>query len=539
MPDEDVSPEEVQESNVLISRVFEDMFKTLLGPIGSSKLITKEMTKDDVRELVSNKGLSIVRELAYEHPTAEMIMNAGLTQGEEVGDGVTSLFILLGALVKEGFELKDLRVHQNTIIKGYREAAEEAKRYLDLIAKVEIDEKQIEQVARSALKFGRDEEIGKLVVEALKRVRDDETGEIDVDDVVIVAESGEGEYSTEFFDGVIIDRAVLDDDMPRLVEGARILLLNFYLEKRKPKVEDIKHLDLSISLKSPSAIKGFKGAEQGILHDAIRAVIDSGANVLLCQQAVDDAVLHDLAEAGILTLKRVKNTDLKRLSKVTGARIIDKIEDISPDSLGKAERVYEKDVGGEKMVFVDAPIKAAASIIVRGGTAHVLEGVVAEVRSSLHAAKFALEGKPVLPGGGATEIELAEHLRRFSRSYYSKEQLAILAFADAIETLPRALASNCGMDPLDTILKLRAEHAAGKTAIGISAERRDICDMFEEGILDPLEVRRAMINTATGTAAAILNIDDLVIAKREVDTRLDIEKNAPEHTYKGGRIKYK
>ncbi len=539
MADENVSPEEVQEANVLISRVFEDIFKSLLGPIGSNKLITKEMTKDDVRELITNKGLSVVRELSYEHPTADMIINAGLTQGEEVGDGVTSVFIMVGNLVKEGFELKNLRVHQNTVIKGYRRAADEAKRYLGELAKAEPSEEDIRNVARSALKFGRNEDISGIVVEALKRVKDSETGDIDVDDVILVAQSGEGEYGTEFFDGVVIDRAVLDDDMPHEVDDAKILLLNLYLEPRMPKVKELKNFELSISLKNPSAIKGFKGAEQETLTDAVGQIIDSGANVLLCQQAINDAVLHDLAKAGILTLKRVKNTDLKRLSKVTETKVIDKIDDLGSIPFGHAERVYEKDLGGDKMVFVDAPVKAASSIIIRGGSAHVLEGIVAEVKSSLYATKLALEGKPILPGGGAVEIELAEHLRTFARSFSSKEQLAISAFADAIEAIPKALATNCGMDPLDTLLSLRAAHADGRTTFGISAERKDVCDMIEEGILDPFEVKRAMIDTVTGTACTILNIDDLIITQRDVDTRLEIEKNSPEHRYKGGRIKYK
>ncbi|RJS71337.1 MAG: hypothetical protein CW694_05450 [Candidatus Syntrophoarchaeum sp. WYZ-LMO15] len=536
--EEEVSPEEVQESNVLISLVFEDIFRTLLGPVGASKLITKEMTKDDVRELVSNKGVAIVRELVYEHPAADMIMNAGLTQGEEVGDGVTSVFILLGELVKEGFELKRMGVHQNTIIKGYRAAADEAKRYLETLATVKPGDSETFQVALSALKMGRKRDIADAVVAALRRVRDDETGEIDVDDVTIIAESGEGEYSTEFFDGVIIDRGVLDERMPKRIEDARVLLLNLPLEKRTPRVKDLKHLELSISLRSPSGIKGFRDAERGILDDVIKRIIDSGANVVLCQQAVDGSVLHDLAEAGIMVLKRVKNTDMKRLSRVTGAEIIDNIEDINENSLGRAKLVYERDVGGEKMVFVEAPVKAASSIIIRGGTAHVLEGIVAEVKSSLSATKFAVEGGPLLPGGGAVEVELAEHLRTFARSFFSKEQLAIEAFADAIETIPEMLAKNCGMDPVDAIIKLRAEHAAGRATSGISALKRRVCDMVEEGILDPLYVKQAIINIATGTACALLNVDDLVIAKRELDTRLDIEKSAPEFKYKGGRIKY-
>jgi len=535
---DDVSPEEVQESNVLIARVFEDIFKTLLGPTGASKLITKEMTEDDVRELVSNKGLSIARELAYDHPTADLLINAGRTQGKEVGDGVTSVFILTGELVRLGFELKKLAVHQNTIIKGYQIAAEEAMQFLEGIAEQEPDDLDIQNVARTALKSERRGDIAGAVVEALVHVRDEESDEIDVDDITIIVESGGRESETEFFDGVIIDRTALDDDMPHDLENARILLLNFPIEKRMPHVKDLKDFDLSVVPSSPSKLKEFRDAERDTLDEMLCKITGMGANVLLCQQALDDAILHDLSVAGIMALKRVKNTDMKRLSKVTGAKIVDKVEDLTPETLGIARRVCEKDVGNERMVFVDAPVKAAASIIVRGTTSHVIEGVVAEVKNSLYATKLALEGAPILPGGGAIEIELAEHLRKFARSYPSREQLAISGFADAIEAIPAALAENCGMDPLDTLLHLRAAHADGKVTSGISAMHRDLRDMNEEGILDPLDIKQTMIQIATGTAGAILNIDDLVIAKREVDTRLDIEKRAPKHTYKGGRIKY-
>ncbi|RLG35714.1 hypothetical protein DRN98_00685 [Methanosarcinales archaeon] len=535
---DDVSPEEIQESNLLIARVFEDIFRTLLGPTGASKLITKDMTEDDVRELVSSKGLSIARELAYDHPTADILINAGRTQGKEVGDGVTSVFILTGELVRLGFELKKLGVHQNTIIKGYQIAADEAIQFIRRIAKQKPDNHDILNVARSAFKSERGKDIAGAVVEALVHIRDEESGEIDVDDVTIIVESGGRESETEFFDGVIIDRSVLDDAMPHDLKDARLLLLNFPVEKRMPNIKDLKDFDLSITPASPSDIKRFRDAEQETLDRIFRKIADTGANVLLCQQAVDDAILNDLSAAGIMTLKRVKNTDMKRLSKVTGAKIVDKIEDLSPEVLGKARRVYEKDVGNERMVFVDAPVKAAASIIVRGATSHVIEGVVSEVKNSLHATKLVLEGAPILPGGGAVEIELAEHLRTFARLYPSREQLAISAFADAIEAIPAALAENCGMDPLDTLLHLRAAHAEGRTTCGISAMHHELRDMIEEGILDPLDIKQTMIRIATGTASAILNIDDLIIAKREVDTRLDIEKRAPEHTYKGGRIKY-
>ncbi|MHC1566341.1 MAG: thermosome subunit alpha [Candidatus Syntropharchaeia archaeon] len=539
MENEEVPPEEVQESNMLISVVFSEMFKPTLGPLGSNKLILKEMTKGEVSDLVSSNGLAILRELDYEHPTAKILMNAGLTQGRETGDGVSTVMILLGELVKRGFELKKSGIHQQVIVRGYKKALEKTKEFLEDLAIREVSEDILEKIAMISLREDlQSKKIAQMIVQAVKRIGDEFP--IDVDDVTVIAETGESVSKMEFYDGVIVDREVISRDMPKRIENAKIALLNLPIEYREPKSKVRKagrSQDFVFSISKPSQFKEMLKKRGELFEEIISAIIDTGANVLCCQKGIDEDAIKSLREAGILTLKRVKNTDMKRLKKSTGGKIMDAIEDIKSSNLGKAKLVFEKEIGGDKYVFFEGcPYQKSSAIIIRGASTRVLEGIVAEVKSAMHCVAAVMEDRKILPGGGAVEIELAQRLRKFASGVKGKEQLAINAFSESLEEIALSLAKNSGLNPIDARITLRKEHSDGNANMGIFY--REIDNVVEKGVIEPFRVKLQAMISATDAACAIIKMDDLIIAKQKEKPGLPIEQKAPEFRYKGGRIKY-
>jgi chaperonin GroEL (HSP60 family) len=544
LPPGEVPPEEVQESNALISIVFSEMFKPILGPFGSKKLITKGATKEEVVDLVSNNAYGIIKELKYNHPTADMVINTGLVQGKEVGDGVATVMILLGELVKRGYELKNSGIHQNVIVRGYERSVEKVKQILRETASVvdtSTSDEFLNKVAKTALKksdYWEEDKMGEIIVESIKRISNEKP--IDVDDVSIVTESGRGVYETRLFDGVVIDREVLDD-LPKEVENANVALLDFPIEHKEPKSKVRKGgrtQDFVISISKPSLMQAFRDTRAEIFNQIVEGIKNSGANVVCCQRGIDDEAVDKFRIAGIMVLKRVKNTDMRRLERATGAKVVKDVKDLNTGKMGFAGKVLEKEIGGDKYVFFEeCPYKKAAAIIIRGATNRVLEGIVSEIKSALHCVALVMENRSVVPGGGALEMECALELRKFANTLPNKEQLAVNAFTDALEAIPVAIAKNSGMDPIDTIVELRAAHSEGNKSVGISAVEKSVKELLGE-IIEPLEVKLHAFGCATDAAVAILKIDDLLIAKRKEDTRLEIEKKAPEFRYKGGRIKY-
>lgn len=579
LPPGEVPPDEIQETNAQVSITFSDMFKSTIGPLGSKKLITSGATKGEIEDLVTSNAYTIVRELKYMHPAVDVLINAGITQGERVGDGIATVMILTGELVWRGFELKNMGIHQNVIVRGYEKALERAKEVLsDIASPVEIRESDeyLNKVAKTAFKrsdYCDEDKLVDAIVKSIKRVSESGELPIDVDDVLIEAKAGGRVEETSFSEGVVVDRHVLDE-LPTEVENAKIALLDFPIEHKEPKVKGRKELptgtaarerskagetlgalDFHVTFSKPTHFREFREVRTKLFDELIDPVIKSGANVVCCRWGVDDDALDKFRRAGIMLMKRVKLTDLKRLEKSAGGKIVKDVSDLSEDKLSFAGRVTQREIGGDKYVFFEqCPYKKTSTIIIRGASIRVLEGMVGEIKSALHAVARLFDDNRVVPGGGAVETECAAVLRKFARTIPSKEQLAVDAFADALESIPKAIAKNSGMDQIDTLTKLRAEHYAGNKNAGISGSDKKVKDMVDEGIIDPLQVKLQALISAAGAATGMIKIDDLHIAKSEVAkeaadidslisgrTRelIETERNPPEFKFKGGRLKYK
>jgi chaperonin GroEL (HSP60 family) len=579
LPPGAVPPEEIQETNALVSLTFSDIFKSTIGPLGSKKLITRDATKVEADDLITSNGYSIAREMVYTHPAADILINAALAQGERLGDGIATVMILTGELVGRGCELKNLGLHQNVIVNGYEKALERAKEVLnEIAAPVEIQESDeyLKQVAKTALKKGEycdEDRLVDTIVGSIKRISESGELPIDVDEIEIEAKSGGRVSDTQFFDGVVVDRSVLGD-LPTEVENAKVALLDFPIEHKEPKVKGRKELktgtgarerskagdtvgalQFQVKFSKASHFKEFRDIRAKLFNELIDGVINSGANVVCCRWGVDDDALDKFRRAGIMLIKRVKMTDLKRLEKATAGKIVQDVSALTEDKFGSAGRVVQRDVGGASFVFFeDCPYKKTSTIVIRGAHLRILEGMVGDIRSALHAVACLYDDARVVPGGGATETECAAELRNFARTIPSKEQLAVNVFADALEAIPRALAKNSGMDQIDTLTALRAAHYTGNKNAGISGSDKAVKDdMLEAGIVDPLAVKLQAFISAASAAAGMLKIDDLHIAKSAVAeeaanpeaqlagrTRelIEAERQPQEFKFKGGRLKY-
>jgi len=584
LPPGEVPPEEIQEANMQVSAAFSNMFKPVIGPFGSKILITQGATKVEAADLVSSNAYSLIKELKYMHPTADLLINAGLTQGEKVGDGIATVMILMGELVRRGFELKNEGVHQNIVVKGYELALEHAKEALAETASTvdvrgEGSDEILRDVARTALKKGdycEEDKLASAVVESIKRLSasaDEENEPIDVDDISIEAKSGSRVFETSFTEGIVVDREVLPA-LPTEMENARIALLDFPLEHKEPKVKGRKELptgtaarerskagetlgalDFHVKISKPSHFREFRETRAKIFDAVLDPVIKSGANVICCRWGVDDDALGKFRRAGIMLIKRVKLTDLKRLERSTGGKIVKDVSDLSEDKFGFAGRVVQREISGDKYVFFeDCAQKKSATIFIRGASLRILEGLVGELKSALHAVAQLFEDNRVVPGGGAMETECAHRIREFARRIPRKEQLAMDAFADALESIPKAIAKNSGMDQIDTLAKLRAEHYAGNKNAGISGREKCVKDVMKEGIIEPLRVKLQALISATEAAVGMMKIDDLHIAKsavreeaEDIESRIvgrtreliETERRPEEFKHvKGGRVNY-
>ncbi len=588
LPPGEVPPEEIQEANMEVSAAFSDMFKPVIGPFGSKIMVTQGATKVEAADLVSSNAYSLIKELKYMHPTADILINAGLTQGEKVGDGIATVMIMTGELVKRGFELKNEGVHQNIVVKGYELALEHAKEVLAEIASAvdvrgEGGDEFLRCVAKTALKKGdycEEDKLADVVVESIKRLSgsdSDSDGErnepIDVDDVAIETKSGSRVHETSFAEGVVVDREVLDA-LPTEMEHARIALLDFPIEHKEPKVKGRKELatgtsarerskagetvggfDFHVKLSKPSHFREFRDTRARIFDELVDPVVKSGANVICCRWGVDEDALGKFRRAGIILIKRVKLTDLMRLERSTGGKIVKDVSDLSEDKFGFAGKVVQREISGDKYVFFeDCAQKKSATIIIRGVSLRVLEGLVGEIKSALYAVAQLFGDNRVVPGGGAVETECAYRVRKFARKIAGKEQLAMDTFADALEAIPKAIVKNSGMDQINALAELRAEHFTGNKSAGISGRDKCVKDVMKEGIMEPLRVKLQAFISATEAATRMMKIDDLHIAKSEVKeeaedietqiagrTRelIETEKRPEEFKYvKGGRVKY-
>ncbi len=502
---------DAQRKNIEVAKAIADAVRTTLGPKGMDKMLVDSL--GDI--VITNDGATILKEIDVAHPVGKMMVEVAKVQDTEVGDGTTSAVVLAGELLHKAEELLEQNVHPTIITNGYRLAAEKALELLpELGIKVDSDEllKDIAMTAMTGKNVAEAKEyLADIAVKAIKAIAEEKDGKtvVNVDNVKVEKKQGGGIKDTELIDGIILDKEKVHPRMPKLVKEAKIALINTGFEVKKTEIS------AKIEITDPTQIHAFLDEEQKEIKKMVDKIKDIGANVVFCQKAIDDIAQHYMAKYGIYAVRRVKKSDMSKLAKATGAKIITNLDDLTPEDLGYAEVVEERKIGDDNMTFVrGCKNPKAVSILIRGGTEHVVDEAERALHDALKVVGVALEDGYAVAGGGATDIELALKLREYAPSVGGREQLAIEAFADALEIIPRTLAENAGLDAIDIIMKLKAEHQAGKKHAGIDVFDGRIVDMVEKKVIEPMRVKKQAIESATEVATMILRIDDVIAAKK-------------------------
>ena len=501
---------DAQSMNIAAAKAVAGAVRTTLGPKGMDKMLVD--TIGDV--VITNDGVTILKEMDIEHPAAKMMVEVAKTQDDEVGDGTTSAVVIAGELLKKSEELLEQDVHPTVITLGYRQAAEKAQELLQTIAvDVKAKDKEILSKIAGTAMTGKNAEASKeklcdLIVRAITLVADAD-GTVDTENVKVEKRVGGAIEDSEIVEGMIIDKERVHPGMPKTVKAAKILLLNAAVEYKKTEV------DAEISITSPDQLQLFLDEEERMIKSIVEKIKASGANVLFCQKGIDDIAQHYLSKAGILAVRRVKKSDMEKLARATGGALISSIDAISADELGVAGLVEERKVGGEEMIFVEkCKNPKAVSIIIKGGTEHVVDELGRALEDALRVVGVVVEDKKIVAGGGAPEVELSLRLREYAATEGGRIQLAIEAFASALEVIPRTLAENAGLDPIDKLVELRAAHEKGEKTYGLDVFEGKPVDMLAAGVVEPLRVKTQAIASAAEAAVMILRIDDVIASAK-------------------------
>jgi thermosome len=503
---------DAQYDNIMAARAIADAVRSTLGPKGMDKMLVDSM--GDV--VITNDGVTILKEIDVQHPAAKMVVEVAKTQDEEVGDGTTTAAILAGEFLKNALDLIDSKVHPTIIAKGYRMASERAVEILDSLGiTVGADDVEtLRNIAMTAMMSksisGSREHMAKLAVEAVRTITEERDGNLkaDLDNIQIVKKQGGSMEDTEMIRGIIVDKEPVHSAMPKKIENAKIALVNSALEIKKTEVE------AKIQITNPEQMQAFLNEEERILKQMVEQIKSVGANVVFCQKGIDDLVQHYLAKERIFAARRLKESDIEKLSKATGAKIVNKLSELEKRDLGEAALVEVKKMQDDEMTFVTGcKNPKAVSILIRGGTEHVVDEIERSLDDALNVVRVAIEDGKMAAGGGATAMELAMGLKDFAASVSGREQMAIDAYASALEVVPIALAQNAGLDPIDVLIDLRKAHKAGNKYAGINVFTGKVVNMRKENVLEPLRVGRQAIISATDAAIMILRIDDVVASK--------------------------
>jgi thermosome len=504
---------EAQRNNIFAAKLISEIIKSSLGPRGMDKMLVDSL--GDVT--ITNDGATILKEIDVQHPAAKMIVEISKTTDNEVGDGTTSAVVLAGALLENAEELIQENVHPTIVVDGYRKAANKA---LQALAKIAIqipptDKKWLQKIAKTSMAsklISRDSaRLSELAVDALLSVAEKvgESYRVDIDDVKVEKKPGSGINQTQLIKGIVLDKEVVHAGMPKRIENAKIALINSPLEIEKTE------FDAKINISDPSQIKQFLDEENTILKAMVDKVVQSGANVLVCQKGIDDIAQHYLAKASILAVRRAKESDMTKLAKATGGRVVTNLDDLTDKDLGKAALVEERKVEEDKWVFVEGcKNPKATTILVRGATQRVTDEAERSMHDALMVVKDVIEHPSVVVGGGAPEAELSYQLREWANSLSGREQLAVQKYADALESIPLTLSENTGLDPIDTQVELRAKHGQGKKWWGVNCLAGKCGDMEAEEVFEPTEVKEQIIKSATEAASMILRIDDVIASSK-------------------------
>ena len=500
---------DAQRNNILAGKVLAETVRTTLGPKGMDKMLVDGL--GDI--VVTNDGVTILKEMDIEHPAAKMLVEVAKTQEDEVGDGTTTAVIIAGELLKKSESLLDQDIHPTIIAMGYRQAAEKAQEILDDIAIDSVDEETLIKVAMTAM-TGKGTEaarepLAKLIVDAVQKVAED--GAVDTDNIKIEKKDGAVVEDSTLVEGVIVDKERVHPGMPSEVKDAKIALVNSPLEVKETEV------DAEIRITDPAQMQAFIEQEEKMVKDMVDKVAESGANVLFAQKGIDDLAQHYLSKAGILAVRRVKKSDIEKLARATGANVVTNLEDLTADDLGEAGIVEERKVSGEEMIFVEeCSVAKSVTLFVRGSTKHIVDEIVRAIEDAIGVVAATVEDDKVVAGGGAPEIAMAKKLKDYADSISGREQLAVNAFAEALEIVPKTLAENAGLDSIDSLVDLRAAHE-NSAVMGLDVFTGIVADMKEAGVIEPKRVKKQAIQSASEAAEMILRIDDVIASSGKGD----------------------
>lgn len=503
---------DAQRNNILAARMVSEVVKTTLGPKGMDKMLVSSTGEI----VVTNDGVTILDEMQIEHPAAKMMVEIAKTQESEVGDGTTTSVMIAGKLLENAEKLLDQKIHPTLITKGYRMAADKAQQILKEISlKIgEGDEEVLKQIAMTAMtgKGAEDsrEKFAEIIVKAVIQVQNESV--VDLEDIKIEKAKGDSIENTELISGIVLDKEKVSDEMPNSVDGAKIALIDFAVELKNPEI------DTKISISTPDQLQNFLAQEERVIKGMVEKIKSSGANVLFCQKGIDDFAQYLLSREGIYACRRVAKSDIEKIAKATGARIVSNLGELSERELGRAEYVNEVKHGEDNMTYIKGCHNPKAlTILIRGGTEHVMDEIERAIQDGLGDVISSLKTGLVVPGGGAVEIELSKRLRHYGQSLGGREQLAVEEFASALEFVPVTLAENAGMDPIDVLTELKSKHNSGDRNSGLNLFTNRIENVLAAKIIEPYKVKSQAINSASEVATMILRIDDVIASESSKD----------------------
>jgi thermosome len=506
---------DAQKNNITAAKLISEIVRTSLGPRGMDKMLVDSL--GDVT--ITNDGATILKEIDVQHPAAKMMVEISKATDNEVGDGTTSVVILAGSLIEKAEDLISKDVHPTIIVDGYRKSATKAIEILNNLAtKIDAtDKEQLTRIARTSMLtklIAREAgEVAELVVNAVLQVAEQKPDgkgyRVDLDDIKVEKKAGGSLADTKLIKGIVLDKEVVHGGMPKRTEKAKIALVNSALEIEKTE------FDAKINISSPDQMNMFLEEENRMLKSMVDKIIATGANVVICQKGIDDIAQHYLAKSGILTVRRVKESDMTKLARATGARIVNNLEDLTDKDIGLADLVEERKVETDKWVFIEGcKHPKSVTILIRGGSQRVVDEADRSVHDALMVTKDVLERPAIVAGGGAPESYVAGKIREWANTLSGREQLAAEKFAESLEVIPLTLAENAGMDPIDTITELRARQGKGSKSAGIDAKAAKVTDVSKSDIVEPLSVKEQVIKSATEAASMILRIDDVIASSK-------------------------
>jgi len=500
---------DAQHTNIMAARIISEAVRSSLGPKGMDKMLVDSL--GDVT--ITSDGRTILDEIDVEHPAAKMMVEVAKTQDDEVGDGTTTSVIVAGELLNKAEELLKKNVHPTVVIDGYRRAADKALETLESIAipVKATDRKALKKVAMtsmaSKLVAENREELAEIAVDSILHVAEKVGDEYraDLDDILVEKKPGESVTDTKLIKGIVLDKEVVHPGMPKRVEKAKVALLDTALEVEKTE------FDAKINIETPEQMEAFLQEEENMLRNMVDKIGKAGANVLICQKGIDDMVQHFLARKGILTVRRAKKSDMEKLSKATGGKVVTNLEDMTEDDLGYAELVEERKIGDDKMTFIEGcKNPRSVAILVRGGTERIVDEAERSIHDALCVVRDVVREPKILVGGGSPEVEVARSLREYAETLPGREQLAVQSFAEAMEIVPVTLGENAGLDPIDIASDLRARHEKGEKWAGVDVYEGNVKNMEKLEVYEPLAVKKQIIKSATEAASMILKIDDVI-----------------------------